>query len=108
MAGRNTNAGPLIIGGAGGSGTRVYKALAEQAGYRMLTVPGLLRLWQHDWHDHSLLSKCCYSRWPRSILGSGISRHGFKTCAPIPKRKSAESWNFWAPAIETGFARRSM
>ena len=62
------NACPLVIGGAGGSGTRVYKAITEMAGYRMLSVPWPLRLWQHDWHDNFLMSRYFYTRWTNRYL----------------------------------------
>ena len=73
MAWREKNACPLVIGGAGGSGTRVYKAIAELAGYRMLAVPWPLRFWQHDWHDNLLLSKYFYSKWINRYLKSELS-----------------------------------
>ena len=73
MAGRAVNDGPLVIGGAGGSGTRVYMAIAERAGYQMLTAPWLLRLRQHDWHDNFLMSKFFYTRWINRYLKGELS-----------------------------------
>lgn len=63
-ASRSRPAAPLVIGGMGGSGTRVFREVAAEAGYRMLSANALLRrLLRHDPHDNLLLRKLFYSRW---------------------------------------------
>ncbi len=57
------NACPLVIGGAGGSGTRVYKAIADAAGYTMLGLPSVIRFRHLHRHDNWLLEKWFYSKW---------------------------------------------
>lgn len=60
---------PLIIGGVGGSGTRVFRAIAEAAGYHMLTAPWPVRtFWRNDYHDNLLMRRFFYPRWLNDYL----------------------------------------
>ncbi len=62
---------PLVIGGVGGSGTRVYRKIVEAAGYTMLTAPWPLHHFsRREHHDNYFLLKYFYARWvDRYLLG---------------------------------------
>jgi hypothetical protein len=62
-----------VIGGVGGSGTRVYRAIAEAAGYRMLVAPWFRRMLDRDLHDNLLLAKFFYTQWIDSYLANRMS-----------------------------------
>ncbi len=60
---------PLVIGGVGGSGTRVYRKVVEAAGYMMLTAPWPLRRFsKREHHDNYFLLKHFYARWVNRYL----------------------------------------
>ena len=66
---------PLVIGGVGGSGTRVYRKIVEAAGYTMLTVPWpLQRFSRKEHHDNYLLLQHFYARWVDRYLLGELSR----------------------------------
>ena len=74
MAWREKNTCPLVIGGAGGSGTRVYKAIAEAAGYSMLGIPSVIRFKHFHRHDNLLLDKFFYSKWVNRYVQGELTR----------------------------------
>ena len=72
---------PLIIGGVGGSGTRVFRAIAEAAGYKMLTAPWIVeRIWKKH-HDNLLMMKLFYPRWLEAyLLGEPVEAKMKRAC----------------------------
>lgn len=55
---------PLVIGGVGGSGTRLYRTLAVTAGYEMLVAPLPQRLlWRAERHDNDTMARFFYDAW---------------------------------------------
>jgi hypothetical protein len=94
---------PLIIGGVGGSGTRVFKAIAEAAGYSMLTAPWLVEsLWKKH-HDNLLMMKFFYTRWMESYLaGQTASKKMERHCQRLlwlcgPTRYGRGKWGWKNP-----------
>ncbi len=67
---------PLIIGGMGGSGTRVYMAIAQAAGYSMLATPAPVRPWTKEDHDNLLLMRLFYTKWATKYLCGELGRVG--------------------------------
>jgi hypothetical protein len=47
----------------GGAGTRVYRAIAEAAGYKMLVTPWPHRVRGTDHHDNRMMAKYFYGAW---------------------------------------------
>lgn len=70
----NKRTGPLIIGGVGASGTRVYRAIAEMAGFNMLVAPWIIRRRHTGIHDNLLMRKFFYPRWLPSYLRNDLSK----------------------------------
>ena len=67
---------PLVIGGVGGSGTRVYRALAEMAGYSMLSAPWPIRAFKKAGQHDTLLMRYFYTKWVDPYLLGELSRFG--------------------------------
>lgn len=66
---------PLVIGGVGGSGTRVYRKIVEAAGYTMLTAPWPLQKFsKSEHHDNYFLLKYFYARWVNRYLLDDLSK----------------------------------
>ncbi len=74
MAWREKKACPLVIGGTGGSGTRVYKAIADVAGYTMLGIPWAIRFQRFQQHDNLLLDKFFFSQWVNRYVQGELTR----------------------------------
>lgn len=94
---------PLLIGGVGGAGTRVYRAIAETAGYKMLVAPWFFRIAHRDLHDNRVLAKFFYSKWIDIYLSAKMSdiqarmmRMACKTClwvsGPLIYNKDLWGW----------------
>lgn len=64
---------PLVIGGVGGSGTRVYRSIFAAAGYSMLTAPLPVRMHNNEHHDNFMLSRYFYNRWIDRYLDGDLS-----------------------------------
>ncbi len=64
------NVSPLIIGGVGGSGTRIYREISIVASYNMNALPFYLRPFYRtrisEIHDNFLLRKHFFGRWTDS------------------------------------------
>lgn len=54
---------PLIIGGMPGSGTRVYRSIAVEAGFKMLVAPLYERVVWRNHHDHQPMRRFFFPRW---------------------------------------------
>jgi Sulfotransferase family len=67
---------PLVIGGVGGSGTRVYRSIVEAAGYSMLTTPLPHRLKTDKHHDNYPLSRFFYNRWIDPYVAGELDQRG--------------------------------
>jgi hypothetical protein len=78
---------PLLIGGMGGSGTRVYRAIAEAAGYRMLVAPWVRRIRSDNLHDNLPMAKYFYNRWIDRYLKKELSDSELKMM-----RASCKAW----------------
>ena len=82
--------GPLVIGGVGSSGTRVFREVAIAAGYDMLAAPWLIRkLWRESDHDNLLLRRYFYRRWMSRYLRGSLSDAG------IRRMRRHLEWSLW-------------
>lgn len=70
---------PLVIGGVGGSGTRVYRAIAGLAGYRMLIAPLPLRVLRPTMHDNLLMRLYFYPRWAGRYVEGQLSERQIRS-----------------------------
>ena len=97
---------PLIIGGVGGGGTRVYRALAQAAGYNMLVAPPLIR--KPHWHDNWPLRKFFYPKWVTPYLKNDLGPFGkfrMRTacrmwlwlCSPLSYNSKKIKWGWKNP-----------
>lgn len=67
---------PLVVLGVGGSGTRVYRQIAEAAGYAMLGAPAPLvhlRYGGQEPHDNLLLRRIGLDRWADRSAAGGMT-----------------------------------
>ena len=75
-----SNLSPLVIGGMGGSGTRVYRLISILAGYNMNSCPNFLRPLfgaekSSEMHDNYLLLKYFYDKWVDSYRHGDLSSY---------------------------------
>lgn len=99
----NSKRSPLIIGGVGGSGTRVFRAISVVAGYPMLSAPWIVeKLWKKH-HDNLLMMKFFYPKWTGSYLnGSADTRKMRNQCRRLlwccsPKNFERGRWGWKNP-----------
>lgn len=67
---------PLIIGGVGGSGTRIYREIAVLAGFDMLVGPWVIRVRRPKVHDNWPLRKFFYPKWVTPYLRNELGWFG--------------------------------
>lgn len=69
---------PLVVGGVGGSGTRVYRQICELANHKMVTESWFTRLRKLESppHDNVFLNRFFYGKWVDPYLNGELDEAG--------------------------------
>ena len=104
-----SNTSPLIIGGVGGSGTRIYRKIAQLAGYKMLGAPWWKEIRSPErYHDNYLMRSYFYPKWLKTYMQGSVTK--FNTwrmrvecrfylwlCGPLSYNRKDKKWGFKNP-----------
>ncbi len=101
---------PLVIGGVGGGGTRIYRKIAQLAGYKMLGAPWWIeRNSPPDcYHDNYLMRLYFYPKWIEPYMKGKLTKFDkwrmraecrlyLWLCGPLSYNKRDKKWGFKNP-----------
>ena len=104
-----SNTSPLIIGGVGGSGTRIYRNIAQLAGYKMLGAPWWKEIRSPArYHDNYLMRVYFYPKWLKPYMKGSLTRFEkwrmrvecrlyLWLCGPLSYNRKGKKWGFKNP-----------